>query len=117
MHRIARRIAFAGVGLAAGVAMGVGPAQATTGTGQAGMQATTTQVQTGWDDDDDVVGYYGTLRRCERAGRIGEWRDRWDDYDCYRVRWGHHRGAWALEVDYGHDWDDDDHGWSIVRLG
>lgn len=61
-----------------------------------------------------MVGYHDTLRRCERAGHIGEWRDRWDDYDCYRVRWGIHRGA--LEVDYGHDRDDDDHGWSISQL-
>jgi hypothetical protein len=116
MHRVAQKFAFAGLGLAAGVAMGVGPAQAATTTGQASARATTTQAQGTWDDG-DVVGYYSTLRRCERAGRIGEWRDRWDDYDCYRVRWGLNRGAWALEVDYGHDWDDDDRGWSISRLG
>ncbi len=116
MNRIVQGIAFAGAGLAAGVAMGVGPAQAATTTAHSSIQATTTQAQPRWNDD-DVVGYYGTLRRCERVGRIGEWRGRWDDYDCYRVRWGHHRGAWALEVDYGHDWDDDDHGWSINRIG
>lgn len=116
MHRIARRFAFAGVGLAAGMAMGVGPAQAAPTTGQAGLQTATTRAQATWNDD-DVVGYYSTLRRCERVGRIGEWRDRWDSYDCYRVRWGIHRGAWALEVDYGNNWDDDDNGWSSHRLG
>lgn len=112
MNRVAKMFAFVGVGLAAGVAMGAGPAQATPTIGHTAAQGTAAQVQAHWNDD-DVVGYFGTLRRCERVGRIGEWRDRWDDYDCYRVRWGIHRGAWALEVEYGNDWDGD--GWSGHR--
>ena len=107
MKRIARMLAFAGVGLAAGVALGSGSAQAAPNTTPAGTQGTGAQTQAYWNDD--VVGYFGSLRRCERVGRFGEWRGRWDDYDCRRVYWGPHRGDWRLEVDYDNGWD---RGWS-----
>jgi hypothetical protein len=110
MNRIAQKFAFAGIGLAAGVAIGTGPAQAAASTNHATTQGTAVQAKARWNDD--VVGYFGSLRRCERVGRIGEWRGRWDDYDCRRVYWGIHRGAWALEVD-DNDWDD---GWWAHRF-
>ena len=51
---------------------------------------------------------------CSGAGvacayaRAGEWRDRWDDYDCDRVRFGHGRSGYVLRVDdWNDDWDND----------
>ncbi|MBU2670324.1 hypothetical protein KOI35_43165 [Actinoplanes bogorensis] len=100
-------LAIAGLGLGAAVAVGAGPAQAATAAGSA--QGTTSSVSTqarGYWDDDEVVGYFQSRRECERVGRIGEWRDRWDDYDCDRVRGGWGRGAWVLTVDSWNDrWD------------
>ncbi|WP_433305090.1 hypothetical protein ACQP2F_17130 [Actinoplanes sp. CA-030573] len=104
MKKIIRAAAITGIGLVAGIAVGAGPAQAATATGGHTPGA---QTQAHWNDDSDTVGYYRSLRTCERVGRIGEFRDRWDDYDCTRVRWGFHRGAWALTVDYGWDGDGD----------
>lgn len=115
MNRITRSLVVVGLGLGTALTVAAGPAQAA----PAATQATThTSVQTSghWNDDEDVVGYFRTRMRCERVGRLGEFRDRWDDYDCTRVRIGHFRTAWALEVsddDWNDDWDDDnwDDGW------
>jgi hypothetical protein len=107
MKRITRLLAMTGIGLAAGVAI-AGPAQAATaGDGTKTSSSTShaaTKSPTFWHNDDDVVGYFNSPIRCERAGRLGEIRDRWDDYDCRRVRFGFHRGDWELSVTYwGHD--------------
>lgn len=116
MNRIIRAAAFTGLGLAVGVVVSSGPAQAATNTSSSDAHHTATQARGHWDDNTDVVGYYSSLRRCERAGSIGEFRNRWEDHDCTRVRRGFHRGAWALEVDYGfndNNWDDNGNGdWS-----
>ncbi|MGX6603017.1 hypothetical protein ACWKSP_12890 [Micromonosporaceae bacterium Da 78-11] len=112
MNRVTRLLAIAGLGLGAAVAIGAGPAQAATDTTQGTSNTGSTQARGDWDDD-EVVGYFRTLGGCERAGRLGEIRDRWDDYDCSRVRWGSHRGAWELEVSTD-DWNDgwDNHNWN-----
>ncbi|WP_433304129.1 hypothetical protein ACQP2F_14020 [Actinoplanes sp. CA-030573] len=84
------------------------------------LTRTAVQAASYWDDDDDddedVVGYFRTRTRCERVGRLGQWHERWDDYDCIRVSIGHFRTAWALEVatgDWNGNWDYDnwDDGW------
>lgn len=93
MNSITRLLAVTGIGLAAGFSIGAGPAQAASGTAVSGTVH--------WNDDNDVVGYFNSPIRCERVGRLGEIRDRWDDYDCYRVRYGFHRGDWVLEVSSG----------------
>lgn len=56
-------------------------------------------------DDWETEDYYDSRRECDREGRRGERRDRWEDYDCERVVRGPHRGDWRLEVLR----DDDDH--------
>src|SRR4051812_31176018 len=107
MNRVTRVLAIAGLSLGAAVAIGAGPAQAAPSTTQ-NTSGSSAQVR-GWDDD-EVVGYFRTLRACERTGRIGEIRDRWDDYDCYRVRGSFNRGSWVLEVsddDWNGSWDND----------
>ncbi|MBM2614490.1 hypothetical protein JIG36_02810 [Actinoplanes sp. LDG1-06] len=108
MNRVTRLLAIAGLGLGT-VTIAAAPAQAATGTAQ-GASSTTSSASSsyrGWDDD-EVVGYFRSLRTCERVGRIGEIRDRWDDYDCDRVRGGFGRGAWVLTVeDWNDNWDND----------
>lgn len=100
MNKTMRVLTMAGMGILAGLTIGAGPAQASdAGTGSAAKAAPSkaAHVQQ-FHGRDRVVGYYRSLRACERAGRIGELRDRWDDYDCDYVRYGFRRGVWALEV-------------------
>ena len=113
MNKATRMFTMLGLGLMAGATIGAGPALAAgSADAPAAKPATTTKVQKHWDRD-VVVGYFRTLRACEKAGRIGEWADRWDDYDCDRVRFGFKRGLYALEVERnwrgGHDFRDRDH--------
>ncbi|MCO8273003.1 hypothetical protein M1L60_20620 [Actinoplanes sp. TRM 88003] len=99
MSKVARMFTMMGLGLMAGATMAAGPALAAgAADAPAAKPATTTKVQK-HGDRDRVVGYFRTRGACEQAGRIGEWRDRWDDYDCDRVRFGFKRGLWALEVE------------------
>lgn len=106
MNRVTRLLAIAGLGLGT-VAVAAAPASAATGSAQGAAPSASTQTQAHWDDD-EVVGYFRTRWACERVGRIGEIRDRWDDYDCDRVRVGWGRGAWVLTVeDWNDGWDND----------
>jgi hypothetical protein len=105
MNRITRLLALTGIGLAAGISIGAGPAQAASAAGADSSSRTTAAAKADWNDD-ETVGYFSSRIRCERAGRIGEIRDRWEDYDCNRVRFGFHRGDYALEVQYDR-WDND----------
>ncbi|MCM4080009.1 hypothetical protein [Paractinoplanes hotanensis] len=99
MSKTARMFTMLGLGLMAGATIGAGPALAAgSADASAAKPATTTKVQK-HGDRDRVAGYFRTRSACERVGRIGEWRDRWDDYDCDRVRFGFKRGLWALEVE------------------
>jgi len=101
MNSIARFLTVAGIGLVAGMSVGAGPAQAATVSGHDGTHRAVASSKAHWNDDDnDIIGYFDSPMRCERVGRFGEMRNRWDDYDCYRVRRGFHRGDWALEVTY-----------------
>jgi hypothetical protein len=104
MNRITRLLAIAGLGLGTAVAIGAGPAQAAgTTTSAAATSGTSTQAQNGWDDE-DTVGYFRTERNCERAGLIGENRDRWDAFECDYVRYGSYRGTYVLRVS-DDDWN------------
>ena len=108
MNRVTRLLAIAGLGLGT-VAVAAVPAQATTGSAQGTTTSASTQTRVGWDDD-EVVGYFRSLRACERVGRLGEIRDRWDDYDCDRAGFGWGRGSWVLTVEdnnWNGRWDND----------
>jgi hypothetical protein len=112
MNKVTRLLTMAGMGLMAGVAIGSAPAQAAGVTQQqaakpAAGQSSQVQQHRGRDQ---VVGYYRSLRACEFAGRIGERFNRWDDHDCTFVRFGFHRGTWALEVQRDWDWHRPGHG-------
>ncbi|GAA0488709.1 hypothetical protein Ade02nite_72700 [Paractinoplanes deccanensis] len=107
MNKAVRMLTMVGLGLMAGATVGTAPALAADGGSSATAKSnTSTQVQR--HDRDQIVGFYRTLRACEKAGRIGEWFDRWEDYDCERVRFGFRRGFWALEVE--RDWRFGGHG-------
>lgn len=110
MNKATRTFTMMTMGLIAGATMAAGPAMAAdSAKSPAAKPATTTKAEKGWGRD-RVVGYFRTLRACEKAGRIGEFTNRWDDYDCDRVRVGWGRGAWLLTVE---DWNDgwDNHNW------
>jgi hypothetical protein len=109
VNRVLRVLATTGLGLGTALAIGAGPAQAATATPQPAGHSTTVQSRTDWNDN-DVVGYFSTRFGCERVGRLGEYRGRWDDYDCSRTGFGFNRGAWVLEVsadDWNGNWDND----------
>jgi hypothetical protein len=109
MNRFTRLLAIAGMGLGAAVAL-AGPAQASTAdtTHKAPVTA-----NTHWRNNDDrVVAIFDDPFTCNRVGRLGEMRDRWDDYNCFRIRIGFQRGDWALSVSEN-NWDD----WSPFNLG
>ena len=100
MSKATRMLAMTGMALVAGMTFSAGPAVASTSTAQgttAAKQSTQQQAETNrgreW-----VHGYYRTRSQCERVGRWGERRDRWDDYDCERVHRGF-RSIWRLEVE------------------
>src|SRR5690348_7511772 len=105
MNKTTRFLTTAGLGLLAGVAFGVGPAQAadTSAPSAAKSQSASTQADR-HRGRDVVVGYYRTYRACDLAGRIGERFGKWDDYDCDFQRRGFNRGVFALEVERGWDW-------------
>jgi hypothetical protein len=101
MNRFTRMLAIAGMGLGAAVAL-AGPAQAATA--DASHQAPVA-TKADWGNGDRIVGFYDDPFTCNRVGRLGEIRDRWDDYSCFPVRGSFHRGAWALSVSEN-NWDD-----------
>ncbi|SHN43483.1 hypothetical protein [Cryptosporangium aurantiacum] len=87
-------LALAGLAVAGGVAGMAGTAQAATPAGHAG---TVSANGWGWNgDDDQVVGVFRSYRQCNWAGRVGEYRGFWEDYDCDFVRTGY-RGSWRSQ--------------------
>jgi hypothetical protein len=101
MNRITRLLAIAGMGLGAAVAL-AGPAQASTTDATHRGPVT---VKQHFGNDDRVVAFFRDPFTCNRVGRLGEFQNRWDDYNCFRIRSSFHRGAWALSVS-DNDWDD-----------
>ena len=107
MKATTRILTLVGLGLMTGATIGAGPATAAPSADQAPAQPATASAQER-PRDDEVVGFFRNRWACEIAGRVGERRDRWEDYDCERVRFGFRRGFWVLEVERDHDWRYDD---------
>ncbi|MEV0896181.1 hypothetical protein [Actinoplanes sp. NPDC049802] len=102
MNKVLRTLTMAGLGLLAGIGAGA-PALAADGGDKAPAKPSTSKAAKYYPHyGDEVVGYFRSLRGCERVGWIGERRGYWDDYDCDLVRVGYRRGVWALEVDRDH---------------
>ena len=112
MKAATRILTLAGLGLMTGATLGAAPAMASTSAPDMTARAATTTADQPRRDREWVVGYFDSRRDCERVGRFGERRDRWDEYDCDRVFWGPRRGDWRLTVErsWGHDdhWGDRD---------
>ena len=115
MSKATRMLAMTGMALVAGATMAAGPAAASSSAAQGATSATQQQAGNHGDRNREwVAGYYRSRLQCERVGRIGERFDRWDDYECERVRRGF-RVIWRLDVErswHGGDWDNDwDNNW------
>src|SRR5262245_19037142 len=105
MNRLTRMLTMAGIGLVTGVTLGAGPAMDATGSDQGAVRSTTASPGWGWGDDDQVVAFFPSRGRCERAGEFGEDRGWWDDYFCVRTHSFHDRYALVVrEDDWGHGW-------------
>ena len=98
MNSAARMLTMTGMAIVAGAMFSAGPAAAAS----ASPTSATSKAPAASQSSSKIVKYYRSERDCERAGRIGERRDKWDDYDCYRVRSGHHRARYALRVSWDH---------------
>jgi hypothetical protein len=109
MKAATRILTLAGLSLMTGATLGAAPAMASTSAPDTSVRAATTTADSPRRDRDWVEGYYDSRRECEWAGKRGEWRDRWDDYDCDPVRFGPRRGDWRLTVEKSWDWRDRDH--------
>jgi hypothetical protein len=100
MNKLTRVLAMTGMALAATatIAAGAGSAAQAAPAASAKPQADASASQSSdrFGDRTRVIGYYRNAITCHRIGNLGEWRNRWDDHDCYRVRVGFHRGAWVL---------------------
>ena len=97
MNKVTRMLAMTGMALAASatIAAGAGTA-AQAAPAKPTADTAASQSSDRFGDRTRVIGYYRTAGACHRAGNVGEWRDRWDDHDCYRVRTAFHRGTWVL---------------------
>lgn len=102
MNKAIRILAISGLGLLAGAGLGA-PALAADNTPNASAKSPTSVVSQYYPGATEIVGFYRTLRGCERAGWMGERRGFWGDHACRIVRVGARSGAWALQVDRD-DW-------------
>jgi hypothetical protein len=92
MNLAKRTVVLAGLGLAAAAAFGASPASAAPATTAA--PAAQTAAAPSWDR---VIGYYNNPGLCSAIGRAGVRNDRWDYYECNRVRRGG-RIFWQLRA-------------------
>src|SRR4051795_5613042 len=98
MSKATRTLALTGMALVTGSMLGIAPAAASPSTIQGSGASTQGAQQQAASPRDRVHDYYRTFHQCRWAGERGEHRGWWYDYDCYRVRWGHWQGWYALEV-------------------
>ncbi|UWP78446.1 hypothetical protein [Dactylosporangium fulvum] len=100
MRNTQRILALAGMTLAAGAVLGMNATVASAATTKGG-QVTVAQPgpgDRGGDGRNDnrdhrkkrdrhwTVGHYANKKLCNWVGMAGEWRGRWDDYDCYKTK-------------------------------
>ncbi|GIM95773.1 hypothetical protein [Paractinoplanes toevensis] len=102
MNKVARMIVMSGMAAAAALAFSAGPAAASSATpatpAPTASKATTESADRFGPSRSKVVNYFRDPRTCNRVGWIGERRNQWDSYNCFRVPFGFKRGWWALQV-------------------
>lgn len=101
MNKVTRMFTMTGLAVAAGLTMGAGPAAAAPAAPAAKGSAVQVQDHK-FQSRDRLVGYYRSPQACVRAGKIGEFRNRWNSFDCERVKRGPKRGWVALTVSWDH---------------
>ena len=108
MKSATRILTLAGLSLMTVSTLAAAPAMASTSAPDVSVKTATTTADSPRRDREWVEGYYDSRRECNWEGRRGEWRDRWDDYDCDYVRYGRHEGEWRLTVEKERRWGDRD---------
>jgi hypothetical protein len=109
-------LGMTGLAIVAGLTFSAGPAAASSSTAQ-GTTAVTQSTQQSPQVDRDrgrkwVHDTYRTRSQCIRVGLIGKRFDRWDRFECERVR-RHWRTYYRLEVSRYRDWNDNNnHDWN-----
>ncbi len=99
MNKVTRMFAMTGLAVAAGLTMGVGPASAAPVAPAAKGSAVQVQDHK-FQKKTKLVGYYRSAQACNRAGKVGEFRHKWDDFACARVQRGFKRGWVALTASW-----------------
>ena len=94
MNKVTRMVTMTGLAVATGLAMGVGPAAAAPAAPAA--KGSAVQVQDHKFAKKRLVDFYRSPQACVRAGKIGEFRKKWNSFDCERVKRGPKRGWVAL---------------------
>jgi hypothetical protein len=97
MNKVTRMFTMTGLAVAAGLAMGVGPAVAAPAAPAAKGSAVQVQDHR-FNHRERLVDFYRSPQACFRAGKVGEFRNKWDKFTCERVKRGPKRGWVALKV-------------------
>jgi hypothetical protein len=114
MNKVTRTLVMTGMAIAASAAIGVGPASAASAAPSSPSVSPSASQDAKFKDKSKVIDYYRSVFACHKVGNIGEWRNRWDDHRCVRVRFGFHRGWYALIArweHHRHNWGGGDSNW------
>jgi hypothetical protein len=111
MNKMTRALVMTGVAVATGVTVAAGPATAVSTTTTPGARPAVAQKQD-FQRRDRIFGFYNSPRTCHKIGRIGQWRNQWQRYSCFKVYRGFHSGDWALKVYYGWNYNHGNKHWS-----
>jgi hypothetical protein len=103
MNKMTRAIVMTGAAVAAGITMAAGPAAASPATTSAPSvsQGDVKVQQQDFKRRDRIYGFYNSPRTCHKIGKVGQWKNQWQRYSCFKVYRGFHSGDWALKVYYG----------------
>ncbi|MFC4070935.1 hypothetical protein [Actinoplanes subglobosus] len=120
MNKMTRAIAMTGVAVAAGVTVAAGPAAASPGTTAApavysaavASAKPAAPPKQSFQRRDRIFGFYNSPRTCHKIGRIGQWKNQWQRYSCFKVYRGFHSGDWALKVYYGWNYNHGNKHWN-----
>lgn len=111
MNKVTRMLVMTGMAFAASATIGAGAASAAQAApaAPASPSADSSAAKSNGDHRfgrTKIIGYYRSPILCHRVGNLGEWKNRWDDHECKRVRTPFHRGSWVLLARW------DSHGWN-----
>lgn len=117
MNKMTRAIAMTGAAVAAGVSMTAGPVAAAPAAGPVAAVATVSArpaapPKPSFQRRDRIFGFYNSPRTCHKIGRMGQWKNQWQRYSCFKVYRGFHSGDWALKVYYGWNYNHGNKHWN-----